>query len=349
MADFRSDTVTRPTPAMRRAMADAEVGDDVFEDDPTVRQLEERLAALFGRPAALFVPTGTMGNQIAIGLSVRPGDEVLMEEKSHTFHFEVGGAARLWGAQARLYPSKRGIPDPAAVAALVRGDNVHLPRTRLCLVENTHNFHGGRVVPKEAITALRRALPGTVRLHLDGARLWNAHVRTATPLKDFAAHADTVMVAFSKGLGCPAGSAVVGEVEEIKEARRLRKLLGGGMRQVGVLAAPCLVALDEGFEHLSEDHRRARRLAEALGVDPTTVESNIVFVPVPDAKAVETAFRAEDILVVAVSPTEIRLVTHRDVGDAEVDRACTVGARVLGRGIEGAAGAEAALPGAPAN
>jgi threonine aldolase len=272
-----------------------------------------------------------MANQVAIGLSVRPGDEVLMEERSHTYHFEVAGTARLWGAQARLYPSDRGVPDPAAVAALVRGDNVHLPRTRLCLVENTHNFHGGRALGAETITALRRALPGTVRLHLDGARIWNAHVRTGTPLKDYAAHVDTLMVAFSKGLGCPAGSAIVGEEEEMREARRLRKLLGGGMRQVGVLAAPCLVALDEGFDHLAEDHRRARRLAEAFGVDAATVETNIVFAEVPDAKAVEAAFRAEEILVVAVSPTEIRLVTHRDVGDADVDRACAVAARILPR------------------
>jgi threonine aldolase len=312
-------------------MAEAEVGDDVFDEDPTVRRLDVRVAALFQRPAALFVPTGTMGNQIAIGLSTRPGDEVLMEEKSHTYHFEVGGASRLWGAQARLYPSDRGIPDPAAVVALVRTDNVHVPRTRLCLLENTHNFHGGRVVPAEAITALRRALPGTVRLHVDGARLWNAHVRTATPLPDYAAHADTLMVAFSKALGCPAGSLVVGEEAEMKEARRLRKLLGGGMRQVGVLAAPCLVALDEGFERLADDHRRARRLAEAFGVDPARVETNIVFAEVKDAKAVEAAFRADGILVIAVSPREIRLVTHRDVGDAEVERASVAAARILGR------------------
>jgi threonine aldolase len=330
-ADFRSDTVTRPTPAMRRAMAEAEVGDDVFEDDPTVRRLEERVAALFRKPAALFVPTGTMGNQIAIGLSARPGDEILMEERSHTYHFEVGGAARLWGAQARLYPSDRGIPDPPALAALVRGDNVHLPRTRLCIVENTHNFHGGRVVPAARIAALRRALPAAVRLHLDGARLWNAHVRSGTALEAFGEHADTLMVAFSKGLGCPAGSAVVGGEADLREARRLRKLLGGGMRQVGVLAAPCLVALDEGFGHLFDDHRRARRLAEAMGVDPSGVETNIVFVESSDAKAAEAAFQAEGILVVAVSPKEIRFVTHRDVGDDDVDRACTVARRILGR------------------
>jgi threonine aldolase len=198
-------------------------------------------------------------------------------------------------------------------------------------VENTNNFHGGRAVAAQAITALRRALPGTVRLHLDGARIWNAHVRTGTPLPDFAAHVDTLMVTFSKGLGCPVGSLVVGEEAEMKEARRLRKVLGGGMRQVGVLAAPCHVALDEGFDHLAEDHRRARKLAEALGVDPARVETNIVFAEVPDAKAAEAAFRAAGVLVVAVSPREIRLVTHRDVGDAEVDLACSVAARVLGR------------------
>jgi len=328
-ADFRSDTVTRPTAAMRRAMAEAEVGDDVFEGDPTVRRLEERVAALFERPAALFTPTGTMANQIAIGLSVSPGDEVLMEEKAHTYHFEVGGTARLWGAQVRLYPSDRGVPDPAAVAALVRHDDIHSPRTRLCLVENTHNFHGGRALPGSTITALGRALPGPVRLHLDGARLWNAHVRTGTPLPEYAAHVDTLMVAFSKGLGCPAGCAIVGEEEEIREARRLRKLLGGGMRQVGVLAAPCLVALDEGFAHIAEDHRRARRVAEAFGVDPATVDTNIVFAKVPDPPAVVAALKAAGILVLDVSPTEIRIVTHRDVGDAEVDRLCAEAARLV--------------------
>jgi len=321
MADFRSDTVTRPTAAMRQAMAEAEVGDDVFEDDPTVQRLEARIAALFEKPAALFTPSGTMANQVAIGLSVRPGDEILMEEKAHTFHFEVGGAARLWGAQPRLYSSDRGLPDPEAVAAMVRPDNVHLCRTRLCLIENTHNFHGGRVVPAERIAALRRALPGSVRLHLDGARLWNAHVATGTPLKDFAAHADTVMVALSKGLGCPAGSMVIGDEEDIAEARRLRKVLGGGMRQVGVLAAPALVALEEGFDHIADDHRRAKRLAEGFGVDPATVDSNIVIADVGDAAQAVARLARKEVQVVAISPTEIRLVTHKDVGDEDVDRA----------------------------
>jgi threonine aldolase len=321
VADFRSDTVTRPTSAMRQGMAEAEVGDDVFEDDPTVQRLEAEIAKLFDKPAALFTPSGTMANQVAIGLSVQPGDEILMEEKAHTYHFEVGGAARLWGAQPRLYGSDRGVPDPQQVAAMVRPDNVHLCRTRLCLLENTHNFHGGRVVPAEVIAALRRALPGSVRLHLDGARLWNAHVATGTPLKDFAAHADTVMVALSKGLGCPAGSMVIGDDADIAEARRLRKVLGGGMRQVGVLAAPALVALEEGFDHIGADHVRAKRLAEGFGVDPALVDSNIVIADVGDAAEAEARLAAEDVKVVAISPTEIRLVTHRDVGDEDVARA----------------------------
>jgi len=328
-ADFRSDTVTRPTPAMRRAMAGAEVGDDVFGDDPTVRALEERVAELFGREAALYCPTGTMANQVAIGLQVSPGDEILMEELSHTYHFEVGGAARLWGAQARLYPSDRGTPDPATVAALVRPDNVHLPRTTLCLVENTNNFHGGAVVPVEAIRALREALPAAVALHLDGARLWNAHVATGTPLPDYAATVSTLMVALSKGLGCPAGSLVVGDGAAIGEARRLRKLLGGGMRQVGVLAATAMVALDEGFEHLAADHARARRLAEGFGVDPATVDTNIVIADVDDAPGVEARFAARGVRLVAIGPGRIRLVTHRDVGDAEVERALAAAKEIL--------------------
>jgi len=327
--DFRSDTVTRPSDAMRRAMASAEVGDDVFGDDPTVIALEERVAALFGKQAALFCPTGTMANQIAIGLRVHPGDEILMEELAHTFHFEVGGAARLWGAQARLYPSDHGTPDPAAVAALVRPDNVHLARTRLCLVENTNNFHGGRVVPIDAIRALREALPSEVHMHLDGARLWNAHVASGTPLDAFGEVADTIMVAFSKGLGCPAGSVVLGSAEAIAEGRRLRKLLGGGLRQVGVLAAPCMVALDMGFEHLADDHKRAKRLAEAFGVDPATVDTNIVIADVPDAATVEARFAEEDIRLVAIGPDRIRLVTHCDVGDADVDAAIAAASRIL--------------------
>jgi threonine aldolase len=306
---------------MRVAMAEAEVGDDVFEEDPTVRRLEEIVADLFGREAALFTPSGTMANQISIGLSVRPGDEILMEEKSHTFHFEVGGAARLWGAQPRLYGSDRAIPDPALVASLVRSDDVHVCRTALCIVENTHNFHGGRVLPLEAVSAVREALPSTVRLHLDGARLWNAHVATGTPLRGYAALADTVMVALSKGLGCPAGSMVIGDSERIVEARRLRKVLGGGMRQVGVLAAPALVALDSGFDHIEEDHRRAKRLAAAFGVDPAFVDSNIVIAEVEDGPAAEARLAEEGVMVFAISPTEIRLVTHRDVDDEDVERA----------------------------
>lgn len=311
-------------------MATAVVGDDVFGDDPSVIALEERVAALFEREAAIYCPTGTMANQIAIGLGVSPGDEILMEERSHTFHFEVGGAARLWGAQPRLYPSAQGIPDPAAVAALVRPDNVHLPRTRLCLVENTHNVWGGRVVPIDVIGSLRRALPETVRLHLDGARLWHAHVATGTPLAAYGAVAQTLMVALSKGLGCPAGSLVVGDKCDIAHARRLRKLLGGGMRQVGVLAATGMVALDEGFERLRDDHARARRIAEAYGLDPQTVDTNIVIIEVGDATAAVARLEEAGVRTVPITASAIRFVTHRDIHDRDVERACQAAATLLG-------------------
>ena len=326
IADFRSDTVTRPDDRMRAAMAAAEVGDDVFGDDPTVLRLEARAAELFGKQAALYCPTGTMANQIAIGVQTRPGDEVLMEERAHTFHFEVGGAARLWGVQPRLYPSVRGTPDVDVVVPLVRADNVHLARTTLCLVENTNNFHGGTVVPLGAMQALRAALPDTVAIHLDGARLWNAHVASGTSLAAFASVANTVMVALSKGLGCPAGSLLVGDADFILEARRTRKLRGGGMRQVGVRAATALVALDAGFDHLAADHARAKRIADALGVDPETVDTNIVMAEFEDAAAAEASFRDQGVLVVAIDPRRIRVVTHRDVGDREVDQLCKVAA-----------------------
>jgi threonine aldolase len=328
ISDFRSDTVTKPTQAMRRAMAEAEVGDDVFEDDPTVRKLEERVAELFGRGASLYCPSGTQANQIALGLWGRPGDEVLMEERSHSYHFEAGGTSRLWGLQANLYRTQRGIPDPGLLASMVRPDDVHMARTTLCVVENTHNFHGGRVVPVGVIRAVRDALPQSVRMHIDGARLWNAHVASGTPLCDYAAIPDSVMVALSKGMGCPVGSMVIADKDAIREARRLRKLLGGGMRQVGVLAAPALVALDEGFDHIAEDHRRAKVLAEAFGVDPATVDSNIVIIDVGDGPAAAAALRERDVWCVDINPTQIRLVTHKDVGDDDVERACKAAAAV---------------------
>ena len=249
-----------------------------------------------------------------------------MEERAHTFHFEVGGAARLWGVQPRLYPTERGTPDPSVVLPLVRGDNVHLARTSLCLIENTNNFHGGTVVPLASMQALRAALPDSVNIHLDGARLWNAHVASGTSLADFASVASTVMVALSKGLGCPAGSLLLGDAATILEARRARKLLGGGMRQVGVLAATALAALDAGFDHLREDHARAKRIAEALGVDPETVDTNIVIAEYDDALAVQEKFHAQDVWVVAIDLRRIRVVTHKDVGDAEVEQLCRVAA-----------------------
>jgi threonine aldolase len=224
-----------------------------------------------------------------------------MEESSHTFLYEVAGAARLWSCQPRLFPSERGVPDPARLAALVRPENVHMPRTALCLVENTHNIHGGTVVPLAVMRTVRAALPDAVKIHLDGARIWNAHVATGTPLPEYAACADTVQVCLSKGLGCPVGSLVIADADVIGEARRLRKLLGGGMRQVGVLAAPALVALDEGLDHLDADHRRARRLAEAFGVDPATVDTNIVIATVVDAPTLEARLAEQGVRTIALS------------------------------------------------
>ncbi len=314
---------------MRRAMAEAEVGDDVLEDDPTVQKLEARIAELFEREGSLFCPTGTMANQIAIGLWTDPGDEVLMEEKAHSFNFEVGGAARLWGVQPRLFQAVRGIPDPKMLQSMVRGSDVHMCRTALCIVENTHNFHGGRVVPIERIQEIRGALPEPVGMHIDGARLWNAHVASGTPLAAYADVADSLMVALSKGMGCPAGSMIIADSDAIVEARRLRKLLGGGMRQVGVLAATGLVALDGGFDHIADDHRRAQALAEAFGVDPANVDTNIVIATVENAKAVEDALRERGIWVFAIAEDQIRLVTHRDVNDEDVDRACAAASDVL--------------------
>lgn len=329
-ADFRSDTVTRPCAAMRRAMAEATVGDDVLGDDPTVRRAEERVAALAGREAALFVPSGTMGNQIAVKLHTRPGEEVICEERSHVFVNEAGGLGLISGVQARTLPGRDGAPDPAAIEAAIRDDDVHHPRTALVVLENTHNYAGGRIVPLATLRAVQAlARPRGIALHLDGARLWNAVVATGVPLREWLGAVDTASVCFSKGLGCPVGSMVIGSREAIGRARRLRKALGGGLRQAGILAAAIEFALDHLVERLAEDHARARRLAEAFAalpgcrLEPRLVETNIVFVerPARDAVALERRLAEQGVLAIALAPDRLRFVTHRDVGDAEVARA----------------------------
>jgi threonine aldolase len=335
MIDLRSDTVTRPTPAMRRAMAEAEVGDDVFGEDPTVRRLEEAVAALLGTEAALFVPSGVMGNQIALALHTRPGDEVVLAERSHVYHYESGAPGRISGVQLRPVGDATGILRPGDLAP-VRGAHDWEPRTRLVCLENTINKSGGRVYPLEALCATAAAARAAgLALHLDGARLWNAAVATGTPEAAFAAPFDTVTVCLSKGLGAPVGSLLAGTAATMREARRLRKLLGGGMRQVGVLAAAGLLALDHR-PHLADDHRRARRLADALAATGafTVVapETNIVlFDPLREpAEATQRRLEAEGVRVVPFGPATLRATLHRDVDDGALDHALAVVARLYG-------------------
>lgn len=321
--DFRSDTVTRPGPAMREAMARAEVGDDVFGDDPTVRRLEERVAALFGREASLFVPSGTMGNLISIGIHCRQGDEVILERRTHSFVHEVAGGSAIFGVSFQPFDSPDGILSPEQVIGAVRPDDIHEPISRLVIVENTANLAGGRIVSIERLRALRAAARERgLKLHMDGARVWNAAVATGTPLVDYAREVDTLMCCLSKGLGCPVGSLIVGDLADVERARRLRKMLGGGMRQVGVVAACGLHALDHHIERLAEDHEAARDLARGLRSvlddrhaveDP---ETNILLVRTRDrSTTAETLRRLEErrILALPLSDTAIRFVTHLDL------------------------------------
>src|SRR6516225_5463876 len=283
VVDLRSDTLTVPTPAMRRAMAEAQVGDDVWEEDPTVQRLEARAAARFGKAAGLFVASGTMGNQVAVLAHTEPGQEVLADADSHMLNLEVGGIARLSLCQTRPLQTERGLPDPDAVRHAIRPQNIHIPRTGLLALENTHNLKGGVAFTPEEISEVA-AVAGEhgVPVHLDGARIFNACVALGRDAREYGAVVDSVQFCLSKGLGAPVGSVVVGTREFIAGARRMRKMLGGGMRQAGVLAAAGLLALDKGVDRLAEDHANARRLAEALvglrqiRLDPTRVQTNIV-------------------------------------------------------------------------
>ncbi|MEZ6186624.1 MAG: GntG family PLP-dependent aldolase [Planctomycetota bacterium] len=330
-ADFRSDTVTRPTPDMRRAMAEAEVGDDVFGDDPTVKRLEETAAARFGKEAALFVPSGTMANLIAIKLHSQPGDEVFLEELAHSYNFEVGGAAQFAAVLTRPLPSDKGKLDPALVERLARPGDLHAPRTALLIVENTHNFHGGRIVPLDHLARLRAVTKAKgVALHMDGARLWNAIVASGVTPPEWAAQVDSLMFCLSKGLGAPVGSLLLGTGEFVERARRVRKVLGGGMRQAGVLAAAGLLALEHGPEHMRQDHLHAKRLAEGMAaiegctLDPKSVETNILFMTTaagaPSYGPIAEGLAAAGILAVPLGELGIRFVLHRDVSLAGVER-----------------------------
>jgi threonine aldolase len=335
-ADLLSDTLTRPTAGMRAAMADAEVGDDVFGEDPTLCALQERVAALLGKEAALFTPSGSMANQLALRLQVRPGEELVCDALAHVVRAELGAAAVLSGISSRTWAAPRGLLDPAdPLRLLSTGGGPYQVGTALVVVENTHNFGGGTVQPMQALRALREATgPLGVRVHLDGARLWNAHVTTGVPLAEYAAQADTVSVCLSKGLGAPVGSLVVGSGAAIDEARIWRKRLGGGMRQAGILGAAGLYALDHHVARLAQDHARARRFAQACAdaapgcVDPGTVETNIVMLDVgavgwPAGRLVERALD-RGVRGYAAGPSMARFVWHLDVDDAATGHAIDV-------------------------
>jgi threonine aldolase len=334
MIDLRSDTVTKPTAGMRQAMADAEVGDDVYAEDPTVSALQERVADLFGFEAALFTPTGSMANVLAVAALVRPGQEVLCESRAHIVRAELGAHGALTGITSRTWVREDGQIDVEAIRSMYAPDmGSYFVRTTAISVENTHNFAGGAVLPLPDLEELRTLADGLgCAIHMDGARIWNAHVATGTPLASYGAVADTMAVCFSKGLGAPIGSAMLGSADQITEARVLRKRMGGGMRQVGVLAAAASYALDHHVERLAEDHEHAKLLAEACGMDPALTETNIVVVDVPDAPALVAEAREHDILLGAVGPTKVRMLTHLDVDRPAVDQAAKVLSEILRTG-----------------
>ena len=332
MIDLRSDTVTKPTPGMRKAIANAEVGDDVYGEDPTVNRLEQMAADLLGKEAALFVPTGVMANQISIRLHTKPGDEVIVESTAHIIRYEGGSASSLSGVQLCCVPGVRGILDPERVAAAIRPREVHNPPTTLLCLEQTHNSGGGSVYPIDIMQqVVKLARENGLALHLDGARLFNAVAFTGVSAAEYAQMFDTVSFCLSKGLGAPMGSMIVADRERVTKMRRLRKLFGGGMRQVGIVAAAGIYALEHHISRLKDDHVHAKRLAELLqaipsvSVNPTQVETNIIIFTVRNSpKSTDkllTECKQAGVLLNAVGDHAFRVVTHLDVSAKDVEEA----------------------------
>jgi threonine aldolase len=345
--DLRSDTVTRPTAEMRRAMAEAEVGDDVYGEDPTVNRLEQRAAEILGKEAALFVPTGTMGNTIAIKMHTEHGQEVICDARAHLLDWELSMTAWFSGCLVRTIETEDGILDWDRIQRKIRSFGPHNAPTSLIEVENTHNMAGGTVYPLDTLQNIyANAQERGLRVHMDGARIFNASVASGVPVREFAACADTVMFCLSKGLGAPAGSMVVGERDAIARGRLFRKRLGGGMRQAGILAAAGLIALEQMPARLPEDHANARFLAEELGklpgvkTTPERVKTNIVMVDVSgtgvEPRAISARLKAEGVLMNATTITLLRAVTHYDVTRADCERAIQVFGAVLERQTTGA-------------
>ncbi len=335
--DLRSDTITKPTPAMREAMAAAEVGDDVFGEDPTVRELEAETAALLGKEAALFTVSGTMANQLAIRSHTEPGDEILVEANAHVYYYEGGGPAALSGVMCRCLQGERGVFSAGDLESALRPADSHFPRSRLVCIENTHNRGGGKIWPLEKIKEVAEvARRHDLQLHLDGARLWNATAATGIAEKQWAAPFDSVSVCFSKGLGAPVGSALVGSTALLARAKRFRKMFGGGMRQAGIIAAGALFALRNHRARLVDDHADAKALAEGISrcqgfeVAPSEVETNMVrfrLTGVPAQEVVER-LRAQGVLVLAADRSTIRAVTSLMVSAEDIRRAVNAIAKV---------------------
>lgn len=338
MIDLRSDTVTKPTDEMRRAMYAAEVGDDVYQEDPTVNELEETAAEILGKEKALFVTSGTQGNQIAVLTHCRPGQELLLEEESHIFYYESGAVAALAGVQTRTIAGKKGAMDPNDVLNAIRTEDIHYPETGLICLENTHNRAGGAVIPVENMEAVyNTAKANNVPVHLDGARLFNAAAAAGVDVKEFAKYTDTVQICLSKGLGAPVGSIIAGSSDFIKKARKWRKRLGGGMRQAGIIAAPGLIALTKMKDRLGEDQWNARILAEGIESIPgmklaRQPETNIVVADVTDLNITSEEFvkklRSEGVISGTFGPTLVRFVTHYDVSEDQIQKAIEAIAKV---------------------
>ena len=323
--DLRSDTVTRPSPGMRQAIANAEVGDDVLGDDPTVQKLEAMVAEMFGREAALYVPSGSMGNQISLYTISHHGDEIICDEGCHIFNYEVATAAALSGLLFHVIRGRNGAFTAAEVEPLIRSEDLHSPRTRIIEVENTHNRAGGTIFPLEDIKALRRlADQRGLLMHLDGARIWHAHAVTGIALAEYAKYFESIAVCLSKALGAPVGSMVIGDRDFVAEARRTRKMFGGGMRQVGILAAAGIYALKHNVVRLAEDHQNARRLAEGLcnieglDVELDKVDTNMVFVSMNLEKQPQLIDSLKEQGILIGGYGQLRLVTHHDISVDDV-------------------------------
>jgi len=333
--DFRSDTVTKPSPGMMKAIAEAEVGDDVFRDDPTVLRLEDKVAELFDKEASLFVPSGTMGNEVALKTLSQPGWELLCERQCHLVNYETGGPAIHSSLLVNMIDTEYGVITAEQVERYVRGEDIHCPITKIVAIENTHNCHGGTIYPLDEILRVREVADRyDLLMHLDGARIWNAHVATGIPLADWARPFDSISVCLSKGLGAPVGSMILGSKDFITKALRTRKLFGGGMRQVGILAAAGLYAIEHNMERLIEDHEKARLLAEGLDdiegfkVDLKRVQTNIIIVDISGTGKTPEEMMHEldnhDVLALPFGPRQLRFVTHLDVSMEECKKALEI-------------------------